>query len=77
MTYVAYRAFLFAKVDVVILEVGIGGSMDSTNGVQNTMVCRVSAIGGPQDLLGYTLHEVATAKSGIFKPGAVAITAPS
>ena len=52
----AFRVFLMEKVDVVILEVGLGGRLDATNCVPQPVVCGVSALGyDHMELLGNTL----------------------
>ena len=67
-TALTLRYFCEAKVDIVILETGMGGRLDATNAVQSN----VSVI-TPIDLdhekwLGQTLREIATEKAGIIKP---------
>ena len=53
----------------VVLEVGIGGTWDPTN-VAGGVVSVVTPIGlDHTDMLGETLAEIATEKSGIIKPG--------
>lgn len=56
MPNAAFRMFLAEKVDVAILEVGLGGRLDATNCVREPVVCGISALGfDHQALLGYTL----------------------
>ncbi|CAN6805380.1 unnamed protein product [Brassica oleracea] len=65
------------KVDVAILEVGLGGKLDSTNSVQKPVVCGVSSLGyDHMEILGDTLDKIAGEKAGIFKLGVPAITVP-
>ena len=65
----AFAIFADEPVDVVVLEVGIGGTWDSTN-VADGVVSVVTPIGlDHTDMLGETLAEIATEKSGIIKPG--------
>ena len=53
----AFRVFLAEKVDVAILEVGLGGRLDATNCVPQPVVCGVSALGyDHMELLGNTLR---------------------
>jgi len=55
-------------VDGVILEVGIGGSYDSTNVIKNPVACGISSIGlDHQAVLGQTISEIAHQKGGILK----------
>src|SRR3954462_991468 len=58
----------FRDVDVMVIEVGLGGRLDATNVVQ-PRACAVAALGvaHPQ-YLGPTLAHVAGEKAGIFKP---------
>ena len=52
----AFRVFLVEKVDVAILEVGLGGRLDATNCVPQPVVCGISALGyDHMELLGNTL----------------------
>ncbi len=53
----AFRVFLAEKVDVAIMEVGLGGRLDATNCVPRPVVCGVSALGfDHMELLGNTLR---------------------
>ena len=63
--------------DVVVLEVGLGGRLDATNCVRRPVVCGVSSLGfDHMEVLGHTLPEIAREKAGIFKPGVPAFTVP-
>lgn len=69
--------FLEQQVDVVILEVGLGGRLDATNCVRSPVVCGIASLGfDHMDLLGHTLPEIAREKAGILKPGVPAFTVP-
>jgi dihydrofolate synthase/folylpolyglutamate synthase len=64
----AFHYFTQQEVDVVILEVGLGGRLDSTN-VVNPVACLITNIGfDHMNLLGDTLPKIATEKAGIIKP---------
>lgn len=68
MTLLAFHAFLKMKVDVTILEVGVGGTYDSTNIVPKPVVTGITALGIDHvSVLGKTLKEIAWQKGGIFK----------
>lgn len=68
MTLVAFHTFLSLKVDVTILEVGVGGTHDSTNIVPKPVVTGITALGIDHvTVLGKTLGEIAWHKGGIFK----------
>jgi folylpolyglutamate synthase len=57
-----FKIFLEKKVDVVILEVGLGGRLDATNCIQSPVVCGVTSLGfDHMELLGNTLPVRATA----------------
>ncbi|KAJ7929925.1 FolC bifunctional protein [Mycena leptocephala] len=75
MTLVAFHTFLSLKVDVTILEVGVGGTHDSTNIVPKPVVTGITALGIDHvTVLGKTLGEIAWHKGGIFKEGVPAFT---
>ncbi|KAA1466317.1 FolC bifunctional protein [Dentipellis sp. KUC8613] len=75
MTLVAFHAFLSMKVDATILEVGVGGTYDSTNIVPHPVVTGISALGIDHTaVLGKTLEEIAWQKGGIYKAGVPALT---
>lgn len=75
LTIMAFHVFLQEKVDVAILEVGIGGQYDCTNIVRNPIVCGVSSLGiDHTSVLGDTIDKIAWHKAGIFKPNVPAIT---
>ncbi|XP_011630289.1 folylpolyglutamate synthase, mitochondrial, partial [Pogonomyrmex barbatus] len=75
LTILMFHVFLEANVDVAIIEVGIGGELDSTNVLRNPVCVGVTSLGLEHtSLLGNTLEEIAYQKSGIFKPYAAAFT---
>ncbi|XP_014477749.1 PREDICTED: folylpolyglutamate synthase, mitochondrial isoform X2 [Dinoponera quadriceps] len=77
LTILMFHVFLEANVDVAIVEVGIGGELDSTNVLRNPVCVGVTSLGLEHvSLLGNTLEEIAQQKSGIFKPNAAAFTVP-
>lgn len=60
--------FLEKDVDYAVIEVGLGGRLDSTNTLNHPMVCAITSIGyDHQKLLGDTLEQIAFEKAGIFK----------
>lgn len=68
-TALAFWAFADEKVDVAIIEAGLGGRLDSTN-IITPELSIITSIGlDHQDILGETLEEIATEKAGIIKPG--------
>ncbi|MFC1706370.1 bifunctional folylpolyglutamate synthase/dihydrofolate synthase, partial [Planctomycetota bacterium] len=69
MTAVALHCFAQARVDVSVLEVGLGGRLDATNVVE-PCVTVITAIGlEHRDKLGDTHADIAGEKAGILKPG--------
>ncbi|XP_012224244.1 folylpolyglutamate synthase, mitochondrial-like [Linepithema humile] len=77
LTILTFHVFLEANVDVAIVEVGIGGELDSTNVLRNPVCVGVTSLALEHTaLLGNTLEAIAHQKSGIFKPHARAFTVP-
>ena len=67
-TSMALTWFARQKVDVVVLETGLGGRLDSTN-IVNPILSIITNIGLDHcDMLGETLPEIAFEKAGIIKP---------
>lgn len=72
-TAMAFDLLVAAGVDVAVVEVGLGGRLDSTN-VLTPLVAAVTAIGlDHREYLGDTVTEIAIEKAGIFKPGVPAV----
>ena len=68
-TGLAFRWFADSKVDVAVIECGLGGRLDSTN-IITPVVSVITSIGLDHcALLGNTLPEIAAEKAGIMKPG--------
>ncbi|KAF9534183.1 tetrahydrofolylpolyglutamate synthase [Crepidotus variabilis] len=75
LTLMAYHVFLKERVDATILEVGVGGTYDSTNIVPRPIVTGITALGIDHvAVLGKTIEEIAWQKSGIYKEGVPALT---
>ncbi|MCD8331723.1 MAG: bifunctional folylpolyglutamate synthase/dihydrofolate synthase, partial [Oscillospiraceae bacterium] len=69
-TAIAMAYFEECKCDVVVLEVGMGGELDSTNAIDTPEVAVIMNIGLEHtEYLGDTLEEIAYTKAGIIKPG--------
>ena len=76
-TGLAFRWFADEGVDAAVIEVGLGGRLDSTN-VLTPALSVVTTIGLDHcALLGNTLPEIAGEKAGIFKPGVPALVGES
>jgi dihydrofolate synthase/folylpolyglutamate synthase len=75
VTAMAFLLFQQANVHTVVLEVGMGGSLDATN-VVNPELCVITPIDfDHQAFLGDTIEQIAGEKAGILKPGVPAIFA--
>jgi dihydrofolate synthase/folylpolyglutamate synthase len=72
-TAVACLLFAEAGVDRALLEVGLGGRLDSTNVVSPAVTCITSIELEHTDKLGSSEAEIAAEKAGILKPGVVAV----
>ncbi len=70
VTAIAFEYFLREKCDIVVLEVGMGGALDSTNVIDCPEVAVFTNIGLEHtEYLGSTVEEIATTKGGIIKAG--------
>jgi dihydrofolate synthase/folylpolyglutamate synthase len=69
LTAAALLLFHEARVDHAVLEVGLGGRLDSTNAVRPRVGCITSIELEHTDRLGTTLAAIAGEKAGIAKPG--------
>jgi dihydrofolate synthase / folylpolyglutamate synthase len=75
LTGMAFAVFADTPVDVMVLEVGVGGRLDCTN-VADGVVAVITPISIDHTrLLGTTVEQIAAEKAGIIKPGAVAVLA--
>ena len=75
VTAMAFLAFVREAVDIVVLEVGLGGRLDATN-VVTPELCVITPIDfDHQFFLGTTLAQIAAEKAGILKPGVPAVFA--
>ena len=74
LAVLGFAVFADAPVDVLVLEVGMGGAWDSTN-VADGDVAVFTPIGlDHMDRLGNTIEEIAETKSGIIKPGSLVVS---
>lgn len=67
MTAMALVYFSRKKVEVALLEVGIGGLLDTTNIIHSTISVITSIGMDHEEMLGNTIEEIAIQKTGIFK----------
>lgn len=66
--------FAGAKVQIVVLETGLGGRLDATNVVEHPLVCVITSMSLEHtEYLGDTLTAVTGEKAGIIKPGAAVV----
>ena len=73
-TALAFHVFSDAPIDVLVLEVGIGGEWDATN-VADADVAVFTAIDlDHQETLGGTVEEIAQTKAGITKPNSIVVS---
>ncbi|ORY22822.1 Mur ligase [Naematelia encephala] len=75
LTLLAFHTFLSLGVTATVLEVGIGGTYDSTNIVPKPITTGITSLGlDHQAVLGNTIEEIARNKAGIYKPGVPALS---
>lgn len=75
LTILAFDIFLRERVDVAVVEVGVGGRYDCTNAVRDTRTVGITSLGLEHvKLLGGTLEEIAWQKAGIVKEGSDVFT---
>lgn len=75
LTVLAFVAFADAPIDVLVLEVGMGGSWDSTNTADGDVAVFTPIDIDHADRLGSTIAEIASVKAGIIKDGAAVVSA--
>jgi len=75
-TAIAFMHFAAEKADVVVLETGLGGRLDSTNVVKPLVVGLTSISIDHTHQLGSTLEAIAGEKAGVFKAGVPAVSVP-
>ena len=76
-TCAAFLAFTRSAADVALLEVGLGGRLDTTNVVRRPAVAAITPVSlDHQAFLGPTVAAIAGEKAGILKPGVPAVIGP-
>lgn len=76
-TLAAFLAFRQAKVDVAVIEVGIGGRLDATNVLEHPLMTAITGVAlDHQDKLGDTLDRIAQEKAAIAKHGVTMVLGP-
>jgi dihydrofolate synthase / folylpolyglutamate synthase len=74
LTAAAFKYFAEQKVEIAIIETGLGGRLDSTNVLKPEVTAVTSISRDHMQQLGNTLSAIAREKAGIFKPGIPAVT---
>ena len=75
LTVLGFAVFADAPVDVMVLEVGMGGEWDSTNVADGQVAVFTPIALDHQARLGNTIAEIARTKGGIIKPAAAVVSA--
>lgn len=77
ITALAFEYFYQEEADIVLLEVGLGGRLDSTNVIETPLLTVITPVDyDHMDILGSTLEEIAGEKAGILKAGTELILYP-
>ena len=76
MTGLAFLFFARQKVDIAVIEVGLGGRLDATNIITPLVSVITSLFLDHISILGDTLEEIAAEKGGIIKSGIPVVCAP-
>ena len=74
-TAVAFLCFAEAGVEIAVVEVGLGGRLDSTNVIRPLVTAVTNVARDHTEYLGESPEEIAGEKAGIWKPGVPAVTA--
>ena len=74
LTAIAFKYFADHKVDIAVIETGLGGRLDSTNVIRPDVTAITSISHDHMAQLGPTLAHIATEKAGIFKHGIPAVS---
>jgi dihydrofolate synthase/folylpolyglutamate synthase len=69
LTAAAFLQFARGKVDFAVLEVGLGGRLDSTNVTEPRVAVITNIALDHQEILGSTISAIAAEKAGVIKPG--------
>jgi dihydrofolate synthase/folylpolyglutamate synthase len=76
MTAIAFAHFARERVEIAVLEVGMGGRLDATNVVDPRVSVITDISLDHQKFLGNTVREIAREKAGIIRRGGVVVTLP-
>lgn len=75
VTAMAFDFFARAQTEIAIIEVGLGGRLDSTNVVVPEVAVITQIDFDHENFLGHSIEEIAAEKAGIIKPGARVVSA--
>lgn len=75
ITAIALLAFRHARVELAILETGLGGRLDSTSAANARIVAITSIAFDHEEYLGHTIESIAAEKAAIIRPGVRAVIA--
>lgn len=76
LTAMAFEHFATSRLDIAVLEVGMGGRLDATNVVDPRVSVITDISLDHEKFLGNTIAEIAREKAGIIRPGGVVVTLP-
>lgn len=76
LTAMSFEYFARNRVDIAVLEVGMGGRLDATNVVDPRVSIITDIALDHQKFLGNTVAEIASEKAGIIRPGGTVVTLP-
>jgi len=76
-TFLAFQYFAAQKVDVAVLETGLGGRLDATNIITPCLSVITSISLDHTEVLGSTIEAIAREKGGIIKPGIPVVIGPN
>jgi len=76
LTAIAFEHFAREKVEIAVLEVGMGGRLDATNVIEPRLTVITDISLDHQKFLGNTVAEIASEKAGIIRPGIPVVTLP-
>ena len=76
LTAIAFEYFAQSRVEIAVLEVGMGGRLDATNVIEPRVSVITDISLDHQKFLGNTVAEIAREKAGIIRPGGVVVTLP-
>lgn len=77
ITAIGFLYFYKNNVDIVVLEVGLGGKGDATNAIESSLASVITTISyDHMEVLGNTLEEIAIQKAGIIKDNGIVISYP-